>query len=92
MGQANVEINNYMENIVLDMVDTVINRLEVCGCAKCRLDIIALSLNSLEPKYVVTQNGMLYTKLNLLRQQFEVDALSAIVKAALKVKECPRHE
>jgi competence protein ComFB len=92
MSQELVQINNYMENIVLGMIDSVMDNLKGCKCEKCRLDIIALALNSLEPKYVVTRNGMLYTKLNILQSQFEVDALSAITKAAIKVKECPRHE
>ena len=92
MSETLMHMSNYMEYVVECLVDSVIRDLGVCKCQKCRLGIVAMALNSLAPKYVVTENGRLYTKANSFQQQFEVDALSAITNAAIKVKEKPRHE
>lgn len=92
MSEKSSEISNYMEILVEQELDSMIEKMGVCKCERCRLDIKALALNSLSPKYIVTGNGKLYTKISLLQQQFEVDVLSAITKAILVVKEHPRHE
>ena len=84
-------IKNYMEELVFSMLNSVIGDIDVCSCSKCRMDIAALALNELPPKYIVTEKGELYSKVNILRQQFEVDILTAITKAAKRVKEHPRH-
>ena len=85
-------IKNYMEEIVLNMIKDVLKDIDMCTCEKCLLDITAIALNDLPPKYVVTEKGELYTKTNALRQQFEVDVVTAITKAAVLVKRNPRHE
>ena len=85
-------IKNYMEEIVLDMIKDVLRDIDMCTCEKCLLDITAIALNDLPPKYVVTEKGELYTKTNVLRQQFEVDVVTALTKAAVLVKRRPRHE
>lgn len=85
-------IKNYMEELVFSMLNDVINNIGVCSCEECIFDIAALALNELPPKYVVTEKGELYSKTNILRQQFEVDVLAAITKAAEKVRENPRHD
>jgi len=87
-----LEIKNYMEDLVFTQLDEVVKDVGACGCEKCRMDIAAIALNSLKPHYVVTAKGRLYTKLNTLQQQFDVDVLSAITKAAMFVKMNPRHE
>ncbi|WP_058485246.1 late competence development ComFB family protein [Defluviitalea phaphyphila] len=87
-----LEIKNYMEDLVFLQIDNVIKELKVCDCHKCKMDIAAIALNSLKPHYIVTQKGRLYTKLNTLQQQFDVDILSALIKAAIIVKRNPRHE
>lgn len=85
------ELTNYMETLVYEILDDVMDKMECCKCEHCRMDVAAIALNSLIPKYVVTDSGKLYTKINLLQQQFDVDVLSAVTKAALIVKEHPRH-
>ena len=85
-------IKNYMEDCVGDMLDNVIATMQTCTCEKCRADITAIALNSLPAKYVVTKKGELYTKLKTLEQQFDVDIIAAITKAAVLVARNPRHE
>jgi len=55
------------------------------------MDIKALALNNLPPKYVVSEEGELYVKTNELVRQFEVDIIKAITMAAIKVNNNKRH-
>ncbi len=86
------QIKNYMEEIVFNQMKDVLEDITMCTCEKCLLDIAAIALNDLPPKYIVTDKGELYSKINTLGQQFEVDIVSAITKAAVLVKRRPRHE
>lgn len=85
-------IKNYMEEIVFNLINEVLEDINVCNCEKCTMDIAAIALNDLPPKYIVTEKGELYSKINALKQQFEVDVIAAITKAAVLVKRKPRHE
>lgn len=92
-GENTVQkIKNYMEEIVLSLIDEVLEDINVCKCDKCICDIAAIALNDLPARYIVSQKGELYSKIDSLKQQFEVDVISAITKAAVLVKRNPRHE
>ena len=92
MEGISVRLINYMEDIVEMVYDDVIKDIQVCKCNKCRADMLAITLNSLPTKYVVTKIGETYSKTNILVQQFEVDVISAITKAAEIVAKNPRHD
>lgn len=81
------QLKNYMEEIVFNQMKDVLADINVCKCDKCMMDIAAIALNDLPTKYIVTEKGELYSKINILMQQFEVDVVSAITKAAVLVKE-----
>lgn len=84
-------LRNYMEEVVQRLLDDVMTDIGVCKCEKCRLDITAIALNNLPGKYFVTEKGELFSKINTLFTQFEVDAITAMTKAALIVKQNPLH-
>ena len=86
------QIKNYMEEIVFSLIGEVLEDINVCTCDKCILDIAAIALNELPSRYIVSEKGELCSKINSLKQQFEVDVISAITKAAVLVKRNPRHE
>lgn len=86
------KIKNYMEEIVFSLIDEVLEDINVCKCDKCIQDIAAIALNDLPARYIVSKKGELYSKIDSLKQQFEVDVISAITKAAVLVKRSPRHE
>ena len=92
LDRNSLELNNYMEACVLDLLEPVLTNLSACTCENCLHDILAISLNSLPAKYVVTKKGEMYTKLNNLQHQFDVDIVSAIAKASVIVSRNPRHE
>lgn len=86
------KLRNFMEDAVTYKTNDILKTMNICKCEKCKLDIIAIALNELPPKYVVSQIGELFTKVNELTQQFEVDIESAIVKAAVQVAKNPKHD
>jgi competence protein ComFB len=90
-GRFMPQLKNYMEEIVFNQMKDVLADINVCKCDKCMMDIAAIALNDLPTKYIVTEKGELYSKINILMQQFEVDVVSAITKAAVLVKRNPRH-
>lgn len=84
---------NYMEEVVESTLDQILaHRDDVCACERCRLDIKALALNHLPPKYVVTDMGYVYTKVNELESQFKADVTVAVTNALKIVRKKPRHD
>jgi competence protein ComFB len=81
-----------MEEAVFQRLEEILDDISICQCEKCRMDVAAIALNSLPPKYVVSEKGELYSKVDSLMQQFEVDIIAAITKAAVIVKRNPRHD
>lgn len=88
----NIEIKNYMEECVINLLEPILNNINGCKCTNCLSDVMAITLNALPPKYVVTKRGELYTKISNLQQQYDVDIISAITKASVIVSRNPRHD
>ena len=86
-----VAIKNYMHDLVENSLEKIAQNMDCCLCDRCRMDIMALALNNLPSKYVVTDRGEVYAKTSLLQQQFEVDVLAATMSAAMIVSKNPRH-
>lgn len=86
-----IQLKNFMEEVVFSLIPGVIEDMPICKCDKCKMDIAAITLNSLPSKYVVTEQGQLYSKVDTLITQFEVDVVSAITRAAVLVGKNPQH-
>lgn len=86
-----IQLKNYMEEVVLSYIEEVIEDIDMCKCEKCIMDIEAIALNSLPSKYTVTEQGELFSKVDTLKEQFNVDVIAAIIKAAITVKNNPHH-
>jgi competence protein ComFB len=81
-----------MESVVASYVDEVIETdKSFCGCPRCRLDVVAIALNAVKPKYVVTTKGFAYARMSQLQAQFRADTVIAVTKALKTVKEHPLH-
>lgn len=88
-----MELTNYMEGIVRGYLDEAVAKdSDFCGCSRCRLDVVALALNSLQPKYVVTTRGFAYAHMGELQAQFRADTIVAVTRAMKIVKANPRHD
>ena len=88
-----MELKNYMEEVVLQKIDSVIARYpDCCKCEQCRLDISALALNNLPPRYVSTHKGDIFVRIQEMEGKNDVDVIQAIAKAIEIVGKNPRHE
>lgn len=87
-----VKMKNYMEVCVENTLNSLLKDYDMCKCDKCKADIMAMALNKLPPKYVVTPEGEQFVKLATIQSQFEVDIMAEVIKAIEKVKGDPRHD
>jgi competence protein ComFB len=55
-----------------------------------KLDILAYALNRLPPRYVVTDKGHLFTRVDELKQQFKTDLIVELTKAIHFINSNPR--
>ncbi|MDR1703999.1 MAG: late competence development ComFB family protein [Clostridiales bacterium] len=83
-------LKNYMETVVEELLGYGMKSAECCECEICKADVAAIALNNLPPQYVAGRE--IYAKLNTMRQQFYVDVLTEVTKAASVVAKSPRHD
>lgn len=79
---------NTMETVVMEKLDTVLNRFNCCKCDRCKKDIVALALNKLPPKYMVLAENQ---PLPIIGTQENAQVVSAIIQAVLTVRNHARH-
>ncbi|MEG2383908.1 MAG: late competence development ComFB family protein [Oscillospiraceae bacterium] len=79
---------NVMENLVLQNVDLVIRRFNVCSCDRCRCDICACALNALPARYIVAKPEEIAKAEAAISEKVVMDAL---IKAVIQVRSHPRH-
>ena len=88
-----MELHNCMEDAVKRCLDKMIVRYDnICKCDKCKLDISAITLNNLSPRYVVTEQGKVFTKLDEMEPQYDVDVTRELTKAIQIVSKSPHHD
>lgn len=87
-----MKLYNLMEEEVNHVIDKLLkNNDGICTCEKCKLDIAAIALNNLPPKYIVTSRGKLFEKVNNMNYQFEADVIKEVYKAIRIVSKAPKH-
>ena len=88
-----MELKNYMEDIVAQKLEAILKQYpDCCSCEKCRRDIMSLALNHLPPRYISTDKGNLYARIELLSIAYDSDIVEKIAKAIAVVSKTPRHE
>lgn len=85
---------NYSENQVEHILKRALAEYpEVCKCEKCLNDMAALILNSVKPKYAVSETGGIYIcALNEINKEEEVYILSKAIQAIETVSKNPKHQ
>ena len=82
-------------NILVDIVSKKVREemavMDMCQCEKCHRDACAIVLNSLEPRYVTSRKGTLFSLLETCRFQFQTDLEVSVLKALKHVKASPKH-
>jgi competence protein ComFB len=85
-------MKNFMEEVVVDELEGVLNVIEgACKCELCREDMVAWTLNRIDPLYVVRSMGRIYSKLEQVKYQQQATITALLTKAAQVVKDNPRH-
>lgn len=85
-------LRNYMEVVVDNLLPSVLYKYEnICKCEKCLEDIKAITLNSLNPLYIASEKGYVYTKINELEAQFNTDVIREVMHSIGIVSNNPRH-
>jgi len=84
---------NYAEDQVEYILKSVLKDYpNICTCQKCLDDMSALALNSIKPKYVVSEEGKIYTTaLNEIDKQEEISITAQVIRAVEKVSANPKH-
>ena len=89
-------LKNYTEVAVAEMLPRVLEEYRkqnpgVCDCERCREDIMAIALNRLPPRYVVTDEGTIYTKVIFDQIGGRAEVTAAILQGIKVVSAHPRH-
>ncbi|MCY6354628.1 late competence development ComFB family protein [Clostridium sp. ZS2-4] len=86
-------LKNYSEELVDQLLPRTLQSYNnICKCKKCTLDIKAYALNSIKPKYVVSEQGEIYTRvLNEINKQEMINIVESIMRAIEVISKNPRH-
>jgi hypothetical protein len=88
--KGDVILYNAMEKLVTEKLDATLRKMNCCRCDRCKEDIVALSLNKLEPRYIVATREEIDSKISEL-DNLGLEVTTAILKSVLTVRKNPRH-
>lgn len=86
-----VKVKNVMEDIVIGRMKSIIEKSGICQCDQCQSDVAAYALSKLQPKYVSTVSGELFSKSVQLDPDLENQMILLIAEGVKLVSEKPRH-
>jgi competence protein ComFB len=65
---------------------------ELCGCDRCRADVMTFALNQARPRYVVGDAlGSAVTRVTLSRDQAKAELAVIVLDAMMRVARKPHH-
>ncbi len=94
---ANEEVEEHfsfvsvMEVLVKERVEEFMAKLSVCTCLRCKVDVMALALTNLPPKYVVKDKRAVTPLISVYSHRYENVLATEITKACIRVNEFPHH-
>ena len=92
MEETKIMPHNILEEMVDSRVDDIILQSGICGCPRCRADVVTHALNHLPPKYAVSIGGQIFTRFHINQLQFQADVSAAILNAIAKVGSTAHHD
>lgn len=88
-----MELKNFMEDIVLSKMEEVLRQYpNCCTCENCKRDIAILALNHLPPRYISTEKGHIFARVESMGSEYAVETVTQIADAIEIVMAHPRHE
>ena len=85
------QLRNQTEDAVKDYLDKWYPESGACQCEGCRIDVMAIMLNNLKQRYVVTDTGALYAHIEDYQPQQIVDFMTEMTQAIKVINSRPRH-
>jgi competence protein ComFB len=82
---------NAWEAEVKQAVGDLQPKMDMCGCPKCYCDACAIVLNKLEPHYVTTYRGEVFSKISQLHSGSRAEVSILAARALQQVKDSPSH-
>ncbi len=82
---------NIMQELVLEKMDKYVSMFGVCSCARCKQDIMALSLSRLSAKYVVLKKDIMRPMMSFYASKYDTMVTAQVIFACKAVMENPRH-
>ncbi|MBF0544871.1 MAG: late competence development ComFB family protein [Candidatus Riflebacteria bacterium] len=86
-------LENMWVKLILEEIEMLLKKKEACDCEDCILDLAALALNKLSPKYWVSGAFNAFTSPSefAANPQNRKDAKQAVAQALSLVKKNPHH-
>jgi competence protein ComFB len=86
-------VKNCMEAFVYEAIENMLDSYPgICTCEQCQKDIAAYALNHLPPKYIRTNIGDIYTRLDLYDKSQYTQIMRAVAQAIEVVSKNPHHQ
>ena len=85
------QLRNYTEEAVKLYVEKNFPREGACDCDGCKLDIMAIMLNNMNQRFVVTDQGEMYAKMSDFDAQYRTDLMVNMEMAFKAVAKLPKH-
>ena len=82
---------NILEEVIRLEAPRIMAGLKMCCCERCVNDVMALALNGIPAKYVVSRKGALFAKIASYGMQYKTDILSSVTQACMVVEKSPSH-
>jgi len=82
---------NILEEIMRMEAPKIMSGLNMCVCERCLNDVLALALNRMPPKYVVSKKGALFAKIASYGNQYKTDIYTSLTHACVVVRDSPSH-
>lgn len=82
---------NVIQSLVEELAPRYIKMFGLCSCPRCRIDVVALTLNNLIPKYVVMKKHDMIPMLTVYEGRFSSTIFAQLTRACKIVSDSPRH-
>lgn len=87
-----MKVINILEEVAWEVLQEHWDRLAIpCKCEQCKGDIYAIMMNGLPPRYVTTNSGRVFIKLEYMNEQSITNVLCQLARAADTVAAKPSH-
>ena len=83
---------NILEEVIRMEAPKIMAGMGMCCCERCVNDVMAIALNKIPSKYVVSRKGALFAKIASYGNQYKTDILAGLTQACVIVEKSPSHD